>query len=153
MKDKYLDKNGHVKYGEEMAGDILYGATFTTDAEALKKKNLEKLNNIIKKAKLVIISKTIYSKVGEEDQELRHWDVFRALIEKIEQEYVENKNYKGIPMSSKNYFLLKEIYNDASERERKMIFNFLLVTWDSLFRHWKICMDGQYGKGKWGNIF
>jgi hypothetical protein len=112
-----------------------------------------KLDDIIKKAKLVITSKTIYSKVEEEDQELRHWDAFGVLIEKIEQEYIAEKKYSGLPALNECWILLREIYKDADEHEREMIFGFMISLWDSLFRHWKIDMDERWGKGEWNKYF
>jgi len=113
----------------------------------------EKLDDIIKKANLTILYKTTFSSLNEKERELRHWDVFRALVEKIEQEYITKTDYNGLPMLNDNWISLQEIYNDAPEVEKRMIFSFIVSRWDTLFRHWKTFMDDKYEKGKWQKHF
>jgi len=112
-----------------------------------------KLDDIIKKANLTITSTTTFSSLEEREHELRHWDVFRTLIEKIEQEYITKADYNGLPMLNDNWILLQEICSDALEIEKHMICGFMISKWDTLFRHWKTDMDDKYGKGKWQKHF
>lgn len=112
-----------------------------------------KLDDIIKKANLTITSKTTFSSLNEKERELRHWDAFRALVEKIEQEYITKTDYKGLPMLNDNWILLREVCNDATEVEKRMICGFMISKWDTLFRHWKTFMDEKYGKGEWKKYF
>lgn len=39
------------------------------------------------------------------------------------------------------------------KNEKRMIFNSMLLKWDTLFKHWKTDMDDKYGKGKWDKHF
>jgi hypothetical protein len=111
-----------------------------------------KLDEVIEKAKLVVEGKTIYQD-SEGEHELKHWDVFRSLVSKVEQEHIQAKEYKGFPVLSDFYLLFFEIYDDASEREKRMIFHFIVDKWSTLFRHWKVEMDERYGIGKWNKYF
>ena len=110
------------------------------------------LNEIIKKAKLTITSVTTWND-SQGERELKHWDAFRALVNKIEGEYIADTDYRGFPLLNENYHFLLEIYDSASDIEKRMIFNFMFSKWGSLFIHWKTDMDNKYGKGKWKKYF
>jgi len=116
---------------------------------------MNKLDEIIKDAKLIISTKTIYTDFTKKvkELELKHWDAFRALVDKIEQGYVEDQTYKGLPMLSNWYHLLFDIYDAASELEKRMIFHTVVDRWDVLFRHWKTDMDVKWDKGHWQKHF
>lgn len=79
--------------------------------------------------------------------------MFRTLVDKIEQEYIAEKDYKSLPMLNNNWILLSKIYDGASEREKSMICDYMISKWDTLFRYWKTDKDEKYGKGKWKKYF
>lgn len=110
------------------------------------------LDRIIKKAKLTITSTTTWQD-SQGERELKHWNAFRALVNKIEEEYIADTDYRGLPLLSKNYHLLFDIYDDAPKNEKRMIFGFIISKWDSLFKYWKTDMDDKYGKGEWKKHF
>lgn len=115
-------------------------------------KTKSKLDEIIEKANLVVVGKITYTD-AQGEYELKHWLTFMSLVTKIEQEYIHREDYKGFPLLSEFYRFLFDIYDDAPEREKRMIFHYMVDNWDTLFRHWKVDMDEQYGKGKWDKYF
>ena len=76
--------------------------------------------------------------------ELIEYDKFRDLLGLIEQSIISQNDYAGFPKSPDNFWDAYEIFDAATDEEKRHMFGLLWGYFVSALQHWKVDLDALW---------